>query len=111
MSSAASTSCLLPTDAILAINNAGQVAYEAWYADTEEMGRRLDSSGRGIFVDDHLASNTMFDAHGNAFPFVFTDDSRIVVENPHVRRSRPRRTPLPASVSSFPGSPLPSRRA
>jgi hypothetical protein len=80
---------LIPADAILAINNAGQVAYEAWYADTREMAVSGDPSGRGIFVDDHLASDAVFDAHGNAAPFIFTDDGRIVLQNPG---------PAPASV-------------
>ena len=72
---------LIPPDAILAINNAGQVAYEAWYADTREMALSGDPSGRGIFVDDHLASDAVFDAHGHAAPFIFTDDGRIVLQN------------------------------
>jgi hypothetical protein len=72
---------LIPPDAILAINNAGQVAYEAWYADSWQRASAMDYSGRGIFVDDHLASDAVFDARGNASPFIFTDDGRIVFEH------------------------------
>jgi hypothetical protein len=73
---------LLPADAILAINNAGQVAYEAWFADTKEMADSGEASGRGIFVEDHLASDAVFDAHGNASPFTLTEDGRIVIQRP-----------------------------
>ena len=73
---------LLPHDGILAINNAGQVAYEAWYADSRELATAGDASGRGIFVDDHLASDEVFDAHGNAALFILTEDGRIALERP-----------------------------
>ena len=86
---------LIPANAILAINNAGQVAYEAWYADTREMALSGDPTGRGIFVDDHLASDAVFDAHGNAAPFIFTDDGRIVIQHPHA-------SPVPPSPKSAP---------
>jgi hypothetical protein len=89
---------LIPPDAILAINNAGQVAYEAWYADTKEMAASGDPSGRGIFVDDHLASDAVFDAHGNAAPFIFTDDGRIVIENPHASPVSPSPKNTPARL-------------
>jgi hypothetical protein len=84
---------LIPPDAILAINNAGQVAYEAWYADTKEMALSGDPSGRGIFVDDHLASDAVFDARGNAAAFVFTDDGRIVFEHQGPASPAPKNTP------------------
>lgn len=89
---------LIPPDAILAINNAGQVAYEAWYADTKEMAASGDPSGRGIFVDDHLASDAVFDARGNALPFIFTDDGRIVIENPHASPVFPSPKNAPARI-------------
>jgi hypothetical protein len=84
---------LIPSDAILAINSAGQVAYEAWYADTREMALSGDPSGRGIFVDDHLASDAVFDAHGHAIPFIFTDDGRIVVQNSGHAPAAPKNAP------------------
>jgi hypothetical protein len=84
---------LIPADGILAINNAGQVAYEAWYADTWERASAMDYSGRGIFVDDHLASNEVFDARGNPSPFIFTDDGRIVVQNPGHAPASPKNAP------------------
>lgn len=84
---------LIPADAILAINNAGQVAYEAWYADTWERASAMDYSGRAIFVDDHLASGEVFNAEGNALPFIFTDDGRIVVQNPGHAPAAPKTAP------------------
>ena len=84
---------LIPPDAILAINNAGQVAYEAWYADTWERASAMDYSGRGIFVDDHLASDAVFDARGNASPFIFTDDGRIVFEHQGPASPSPKNAP------------------
>jgi len=84
---------LIPPDAILAINNAGQVAYEAWYADTWERAAAMDYSGRGIFVDDHLASNEVLNADGNPFPFIFTDDGRIVVQHPGHAPASPKNAP------------------
>jgi hypothetical protein len=72
---------LLPADAILAINNAGQVAYEAWYAESKEFAATGEATGRGIFVDDHLASTAVFDHRGNAAAFTLTDDGRIIVRN------------------------------
>ena len=84
---------LIPPDAILAINNAGQVAYEAWYADSWQRASAMDYSGRGIFVDDHLASDAAFDARGNALPFIFTDDGRIVFEHQGPASPSPKNTP------------------
>jgi len=109
---------LIPPDAILAINNAGQVAYEAWYADTREMAMSNEASGRGIFVDDHLASDAVFDAHGNASPFIFTDDGRIVIQNTGPASPSPKngvpariRLKLPReSVSIAPGANRPAQR-
>lgn len=89
---------LIPADAILAINNAGQVAYEAWYADTREMALSGDPTGRGIFVDDRLASDAVFDAHGNAAPFIFTDDGRIVIQHPHASPASPSPKNAPARL-------------
>jgi hypothetical protein len=89
---------LIPPDAILAINNAGQVAYEAWYADSWQRASAMDYSGRGIFVDDHLASDAVFDARGNALPFIFTDDGRIVIENPHTSPVSPSPKNAPARL-------------
>ena len=71
---------LLPADALLAINNVGQVAFEAWYADSKELADAGEATGRGIFVDDHLASTAIFDHRGNATPFTLTDDGRIVIQ-------------------------------
>ncbi len=60
--------------------------------------RRLYPSGRGIFVDDHLASDAVFDAHGNAAPFIFTDDGRIVIQYPHASPVSPAPKSAPARL-------------
>jgi hypothetical protein len=79
---------MIPSSGILAINNAGQVAYEAWYADSK-LAAAGDATGRGIFVENRLASDAVFDARGNAASFVLTEDGRIAVANPHPAAARP----------------------
>jgi hypothetical protein len=70
----------LPYDSLVAINNVGQVAFQAWYADTPESGRQ--PSGLGIFVENHLAATLPLDASGRARAFALTDDGRVVVDTP-----------------------------
>jgi hypothetical protein len=84
---------LLPMEAILAINNANQVAYEAWYADSREIAMSGKVSGRAMFVDNHLASTEIFDARGGAAPFILTDDGRIVLLNPSPEPATPKGKP------------------
>ena len=82
---------LLRADAAIAINNAGQVAYEAWFADTKEILSSGEASGRGIFVDNHLAFSAPLDSE---FPaFTLTDDGKIVMQSPS-----PSRAPASARV-------------
>jgi hypothetical protein len=84
---------LLPIEAILAINNANQVAYEAWYADSREIAMSGKVSGRAMFVDNHLASAEVFDARGGAAPFILTDDGRIVLLAPSPEPASPKAKP------------------
>jgi hypothetical protein len=77
----------LPPNAILAINNAGQVAYEAWYSDNKALFDAGEESGLGVFVENHLASDAEFDAHKNATPFTLTDDGRIVFQSSGASRA------------------------
>ena len=58
---------LLADDAVLQINEAGQVAFEAWYADTREKAASREGLGRGIFVDNRLVFTAPFDAELPAF--------------------------------------------
>ncbi len=82
---------LLAEDSPLAINEAGQVAFEAWYADTREKAASREGLGRGIFVDNRLLFTAPFDAELPAF--TLTEDGRIVLHNP---------SPAPASVKAKP---------
>jgi hypothetical protein len=84
---------LLPMEAVLAINNANQVAYEAWYADSREIAMSGKVSGRAMFVDNHLASTGIFDARGGASPFILTDDGRIVPLVPSPEPAAPKGKP------------------
>ena len=65
----------------LAINNAGQVAYEAWWTTDPNDFESPGKSGAGIFVDRHLAVSLPWN---DPVPITLTDDARIVT-----RPSRP----------------------
>ena len=65
----------IPWDTGIAINNAGQVAYEAWYADTKDAAASRETSGEGVFVDDRLAVRLTSEAKE---PFTLTDDGHVV---------------------------------
>lgn len=80
---------LLADDAVLQINEAGQVAFEAWYADTREKAASREGLGRGIFVDNRLVFTAPFDAELPAF--TLAEDGRIVLHNP---------TPAPAAAKA-----------
>ncbi len=70
----------IPYDSVVVINNVGQVAFQAWYADTPEP--RRPPSGLGIFVENHLATTLPVDASGKPRGFSLTDDGRVVVDSP-----------------------------
>lgn len=63
---------VIPADGRLAINAAGQVAFEAIYGEEPDLAEGWD----GIFVDGHLALRRSQDSEGS--PFTFTDDGQVV---------------------------------
>jgi hypothetical protein len=72
---------LIPPDSAVKINNAGQVAYGAWYADTQEIARGHEASGFGIFVERHLFSTVDINSLGRIPMFTLTDDGQIIIGN------------------------------
>jgi hypothetical protein len=85
----------IPWDAVIAINNAGQVAYEAWYADIKEAAASRETSGEGVFVDDRLAVRLTSTAKE---PFTLTDDGHVVFQR-EAKPSAPAATAPPARKS------------
>jgi hypothetical protein len=84
---------LLAPDARIAINNAGQVAWEAWYADDKNTAASGEASGRGIFVDSRLVFTTPWNAEFQ--PFTLGDDGRLVIsrERPAEAKTSPQAGP------------------
>jgi len=72
---------LIPTDTRIAINAAGQVAYEAWYADTREIANAGEASGLGIFVDNRLAMSPAPDSSATLPAFTLGDDGQVTLAN------------------------------
>jgi hypothetical protein len=84
---------LLVADARIAINNAGQVAWEAWYADDKNTAASGEASGRGIFVDSRLVFTVPWNAEFQ--PFTLGDDGRLVIsrERPAEAKASPQAGP------------------
>lgn len=66
---------IFSTDAGIAINEAGQVAWEGWYTGSNGKG----PWGRGIFVGNRLVFAAPFDSELPAF--TLTEDGRIVTQS------------------------------
>jgi hypothetical protein len=66
------------SEGVVAINNAGQVAYEAYFSDTRTVAEGGEPSGRGIFVDNHLALMLTSETLSNSF--TLTDDGKVVLQ-------------------------------
>jgi hypothetical protein len=77
-----------PSEGHLAINAAGQVAFEAIYSQKPDVSERWD----GIFVDGQLALRRNLDAVGS--PFTLTDDGQVI-PGPQKAGAAPAR-PAPA---------------
>jgi hypothetical protein len=61
----------------IAINNRGQVAFEAWYADSKESDQADGWWNRGIFIDNHFVSTVPSDK--TPLSLTLTDDGRVLV--------------------------------
>jgi hypothetical protein len=87
---------LIPRNAQVAVNGAGQVAFEAWYGNSKDDAQ----PGRGhcgIFVGKHLAFTRTVSHTGS--PFTLTSDGRVIV------RDEP---PGDSSAARAPSTPAPA---
>ena len=91
----------IPADTTIAINNAGQVAFEAWYADNAEVARAGAFSGLGVFVDNRLAATTALDPSGKPPAFTLGDDGQVVIGSSPSKEPVPSTTPSPKHPSLF----------
>lgn len=83
-----------PSDGRLAINAAGQVAFEAIYSQKPDISEKWD----GIFVDGQLALRRSLDAVGS--PFMLTDDGQVI-PGPQ----KPGAAPAPPTAATPQGKP------
>jgi len=90
---------LIPLDAVVAINNAGQVAYHGWYTDTREPGTLGNISGLGIFVENHLAFTQAPDSI--KAPFTLSDDGQVI-RKPEAKPSLAAADPAPPDIRKAP---------
>ncbi len=77
----------------VAINNAGNVAFGAWYGDNANAG---DPSGFGIFVDNRLALTPSLPDSGVLPVFTLSDEGQVVIQN----ASTPANAPTPKKSSN-----------
>lgn len=84
---------LIPIDTVLAINNAGQVAFEAWYADTREIAGAGEASGLGIFVENRLAMSPAPDSSNVLPAFTLTEDGQVLLKETTRQVSAPAQAP------------------
>jgi hypothetical protein len=84
----------IPADGRLAINSAGQVAFELIYSEAGSNPQKWD----GIFVDGQLALRRSLDAAGS--PFTLTDDGQVL-PGPQ----KPGAAPAPPTPATAQGKP------
>lgn len=105
---------LIATHGQLAVNSAGQVAYEGWWSTDPNDFESPGKSGAGIFVDSRLVVSVPWDVP--VPEFTLTDDGKIITRNAKPAPASPRadignririRPPKDSPVSLAPGRPQP----
>lgn len=84
---------ILPIDSPIAINNRGQVAFEAWYADSKESAQAAGWSSLGIFIDNHLALTVPSNVPSASL--TLTDDGRVLFKEQQSASPTPISTTVP----------------
>jgi len=67
----------IPQGAHVAINDAGQVAFEAWYADNKQVATAGAFSGLGVFVGDQLVLKTSLGEKETPPAFTLGEDGQV----------------------------------
>ena len=67
----------IPQGAHVAVNDAGQVAFEAWYADNKQVATAGAFSGLGIFVGDQLVLKTSLGEKETPPSFTLGEDGQV----------------------------------
>jgi len=67
----------IPPGSHVAVNDAGQVAFEAWYADNKQVATAGAFSGLGVFVGDHLVLKTSLGEKEAPPTFALAEDGQV----------------------------------
>ena len=89
----------VPQGAHVAINDAAQVAFEAWYADNRQVASAGAFSGLGVFVGDQLVLKTSLGDKEAPPSFTLSEDGQVSLTDAAKTPEVPVQTPPKSSGS------------
>ncbi len=91
----------IPRGVHVAINDAGQVAFEAWYADNRQVANAGAYSGLGIFVGEQLVLKTALGDKEAPPAFTLAEDGQVSLADAARTAEVPVQTPAKPSGGMF----------